>query len=63
MDETARLILMEDSSGGFEKFVKAMRVYHEGISLMDCKALYSKYMGWDNRIQASHSIDTGERIR
>jgi hypothetical protein len=67
MDETARLILMDEPEIRFTDFAISLREYHKDASVVDCKVIYRKYKGWGwdglGRTQPTHDIETGERLK
>ncbi len=61
IDETARLILM-DEPGGSRDFLGAMRREIPGVELVEILELWRKYRGLDSQ-PPTHDIQTGRPIR
>lgn len=59
-DQTARLVLMDQTERSYLAFVRAMK--SEGYSNMgDLEQAWTRYCGWDGRTRPTHDIETGER--
>ena len=61
LDETARIILLDEPSGPKE-FFDALRAEVPDVSIPDGMGLWSKYRGMDGRVWPTHDIATGRRI-
>jgi len=63
IEESARLILMDNPSGPME-FTKKLRneFYQTQISLEACMDLWGKYRGHDGRSKPTHDVETGEPL-
>jgi len=68
IDETARLILMDDNRPkGVVAFNRMLRENisksdNDRTSIEDVQRLWAKYMGMDGRTRPTHSIETGKRL-
>lgn len=64
VQETARLLFMDNPEMGFAEFTTAMRkFYDDRFSIGESKAVYTMYRGWDGRVGPSHDFMTGKRLR
>lgn len=69
MDETARLLLMDDDPPkGVIEFNRRLRDNiserdNDQAKIVDVHGLWKKYVGLDGRTLPTHSIETGQRLR
>lgn len=62
LNETARLILMEEPSITFRSFGLKLRTEMGGVGLREMGEMWTRYRGWDGRTGPTHNVETGERI-
>lgn len=62
MDDTARLIILENPAIGLKQFRSEFVHIHPNATLEQVTFYYKRYLGFDNRIQPTHDYATGNRI-
>lgn len=63
IDETARLILLENPDIAFGYFASAL-VQHHVVTVSQCREYYAKYKGWSGprKLESTHDVESGEPL-
>ncbi len=62
IEETARLVLIDLPVRSVAMFVRETRDYHADAPLGDLQMIWTKYMGLDGRVSATHDLYTGNEL-
>lgn len=64
LDETARLLLMEDPSLALGNLAARIQAVRGGLpTAAEMGEIWGRYRGWDGRSRPTHDVETGERLR
>lgn len=61
IEETARLLMMDDEVSGIVSLSRALQQYHAGVTPALVTDIWRKYKGLDGRSLPTHDLWTGRR--